>query len=272
MVSTATSDLLTAARIGLFLNSNGNDLERSFVRVASGKNISKVSENVTDFFRAEHYSRSSNEYGKVTQTIDEVTGLLDYTEQSNRLILDDLFQMKGMIKDYYAAGATADQKATIEKQFNQAKWRIEKTQEGASYDGKSVLLDSSASPLISINTNPREFDQRFEVSFGADLIVDAMSLDIAAGETVSSDALDEQWARAASFSGQLNGYRYGLNAQRKMSEVIAKESDISVNIIQSVDDAREILSITKKSIQQQAAMSMFAQKQMSQGGLLQLVK
>ncbi len=272
MISTAYGDMITAARIGLFLNSNGNDLERSYIKVASGKNVSQVSENVTDYFRAEHYSRTSDEYGKVTQSIDEVTGLIDYTEQSNRLILDDLFQMKGMVKDYYAAGATADQKATIEMQYNQAKWRISQTQDGASYDGREVLKDSSAQPLISVNTNPHEQDQRFEISFGADLVVDAMSLDITLGETVSADALDAEWTRAASFAAQLNGFRYGLSAQRKMSEVIAKGSDTAYNTIQSVDDAKEIMSITKKSIQQQAAMSMFAQKQMNQGGLLQLLQ
>jgi len=197
--------------------------------------------------------------------------LLDYTEKANRMVWDDIYQMKSMVKDYYSPAMTADKQKIIALQFDQAKIRIVQTQEGAVWDGKDVLRDSSAKPLISINTNPNDYAQRYTVSFGSETIVDSMGLDITAGEDAVNEALETQWGKSASFAAQLTGYRYGLNAQRNMSEVIADGNSESYNTIQNVDDVKELFFMTKQTIQQQAATSMLAQAGMKQGNMLRLV-
>ncbi len=271
MFTSAFSGGVTGARIGNFFYANGKELQRSFVKLASGRSISSPSDGVGDYFRSADYSTRKKEYGSVARSIDEATAVVDYTEQANRMIWDDLLSMRGLVKDYYAAGVTADEKTALEAEFEVVKTRIAKTQEGAVYDGKEVLTDSSAVPLVSINTNPHDIDQRFAVSFAADKIVDASLLNIAAGEAVVESALEDQVGRAASFGAQLSGYRYGLEAQRKVTEGAIGGNEELMDTILDVDEARELFATTKRSIQQQAALSMFAQHGVNQGRMIALI-
>jgi len=271
MVSTSFSDRITTGRIGHFLFANGKALEQSYMKISSGKNVQGPSDSVGDYFRSEQTSTNIKSYDTVSRSIDEMAEVLDYAESANRFIWDDVAEMQGLVKDYYAAGVSDETKATLESQFNQAKFRIQKTQEGAVWDGKDVLKDSSSTPLMSINTDPHNLSQKFSISFDSSKVVDVSVLDITAGETEATDAIEVQYGRTASFAAQLTGYKYGIYAQRKMAEVISKESEATLNSIQDIDEAKEIISMTKRSVQQQAALSMFAQAGMRQSSILKLV-
>lgn len=271
MFSSAIDGALTSARIGNFFYTNGKALQSSYVKLASGKTISEPSHGVGDYFRSEEYTIQNKRYDGVSRALNEASGVVDFAERSNQMIWDDLNEMKGMIQGYYAAGASDDEKSVIALQFEELKIRIQATQDNAQWDGKEVLSDSSTDPLVSINTNPHDIDQRFQISFDADKIVDVSGLDITAGETVITDALNDQVDRTASYAAQLTGYRYGLNAQKKMAETTIEGNDDRLRTILDVDEAEELFSLTKRSIQQQAATSMFAQSQLSQGSMIALV-
>lgn len=271
MFTSSISGGMSGTRFSSFFYSNGKELQNSFVKLASGKSISAPSDGVGDYFRSEDYSAKKKEYNKVTRKIAEGIAVIDYAEQANRMIWDDLESMKLLAKDYYKAGVTADEQAVIISEFEEIKTRIAKTQQGAVYDGKEVLSESSAAPLFSVSVNPHDLSQTFEVAFGADKVVDASGLDITAGEATFETALEEQVGRSAKYGAQLTGFRYGLNTQYRLAENTIDGNDESLRSILDVDEAKELFATTRRSIQQQAATSMFAQHGVNQGSVLQLV-
>lgn len=272
MFTTAFGGGITSARIGNFVTENGNAMERSFLKVASGRTISTPSHGVGDYFRSAEYSRQGKKYDTVVRAITEAESLLDYAERSNQMIWDDLVQMEGLAKDYYADGATLEEQEVLKIEFEELKVKLTETQENAQYNGKNVLADSSVSPLVSVNTNPFNVDQRYEISFDSGKIVDVSAFDITAGKDVVLDGIAQEVDRSASYGAQLTGYRYGLHAQKKVSEASEESSRDRLETIQSVDVAAELFTLTKRSVQQQAAQAMFAQNAMNQGSMLLLVQ
>jgi len=262
---------ILSSRISSFMYTNGKELESSYVKIASGKNVQDPSDGAGDYLRSESYTVRNKEYGNVGREVDQSLSTINYAEKANGLIWDDLNEMEGLVNDYYRDGVSADEKFILGLQFEEAKKRIVRTQEGAVWDGKEVLADSSASPLVSMNTNPSDLSQRYEVSFGADKIVDVSLLSLGVDEATDRDALEEQTGRAASYAAQLTGYRYGINAQRKIVNTTIDNNTRTYETIQNIDDAQELFDMTKKSVQQQAARSFFAQNSMHQGSVLALV-
>ncbi len=262
---------ILSSRISSFMYTNGKELENSYVKIASGKNIQDPSDGAGDYLRSESYTVRNKEYGKVGRLVDESLSVINYAEQANTMIWDDLSEMEGLVNDYYRDGASTDEKYAIGLQFEELKKRIVQTQEGAVWDGKEVLSDSSADPLVSINTDPSDVSQRYEVSFDTDKIVDVTLLSLGVDEATDRDALEEQTGRAASYAAQLTGYRYGINAQRKIVDTSIDNNTRTYETIQNIDDAQELFDMTKKSVQQQAARSFFAQNSMHQGSVLALV-
>ncbi len=271
MFTSAFGNAITSGRIGSFLYSNGKEIQGSYVKIASGQSVSAPSDRVGDYFRSAEYSVKNKEYDGVTRSIDEATAMINYSEQANRMIWDDLHDMQALVKDYYNTATSVEEQNVLQLEFEELKSRITMTQKGASYDGRDVLSDSSADPLISINTNPHDLSQKFEVSFDADTVVDVLALDITVGENDAMDALEKEVEHAGGYGAQLTGYRYGLEAQRKLSQVTIEENGNTINTIQDVDEAQELFSLTKRTIQQQAATSMFAQSKMSKSNMLILV-
>lgn len=262
---------LAGGRIGNFINKNSQKMQESYIKVASGKAINTPSDGAGEYIRSDSLEINANKYSNILKDISQGESVINYSEKSNTFIWDDLFQLKGLVKDYYKSNVSTNEKETIEKEFNAIKNRIIDTQKNAIYDGKNVLQDSSTDPLYSFSIDPHDLDNKFIISFDSNTIVDATSFDITIGESAINDLLDKEVEHSSNYGAKLTGYRYGINAQRKLATLTQKGENDSVKSIKGIDEAGEIAKLTKRSIQQGAATSLFAQSQMYQKSVLKLI-
>jgi flagellin len=268
---TNNSLTITAARIANFYTTNGAELAKNLVRIAAEKKFSRPSDNIPDYFRSSKITRENSAYKAIKQDLGEVIEMMNVAEKGGTFVFEDLLRMKSLVKTYYDSSTTSEEKSMIQADFNGVKDQITYTIANTKYDGKKLIQDTSAtSPLRSVFLNPNDFTQTFDIDFESGDIADVSALDITAGQAAATAAVETQLQKAGAYLAKVSGYGYGLSAQYNLvgNKVLGNEN--AQSSISDIDNAEEITSMLRRSIQQQASVAMLSQANMARQSVLML--
>lgn len=263
---------LSYANVSAFVSSNGRSLLQSMASIASGRKIMHPSDRPADYFLGSSYNVRAKEYDEIKRRLLQASSVLDVAEGSMSHIIDDLRGMKDLVKEYFLPSTTADEKKFISNTFDNLKYLVSHTIENTVFEDKKLLKDSTANPLVSVSIDPYNLQNKFVISFGAETQVDVDGIDLSLSEDALTSAVQEQIDRAAKYLGSLSGYRIGLNSQININEISGTTLSDAARSILGVDNVDEFMSATKRTIQQQAAISMLAQGNALRTNVLNLIR
>ncbi len=273
MVSGTSLLNVTSFRIASFYKTNGTQLGGNYARIASGTRFPEPKDNIPDYFRAEKLNNNIRSYGNVRRDIAEALVMIDVAEQAGTRVFEDLDEMKLLVKQYYDADTTDEEKVIIEHAFNETGLRVAETINTAYYDGKKLISDTVGAgvPLKSIILNPDTFTQKYDIDFGSDNVADTSACNITVGEEAATAAVQAESDKAASYLAKVSGYRTGLNAQYNLAENAIVHTKESISSFADTDDAKEIVEGMKRSIAQQSSLAMLAQANMYRTSVVKLL-
>ncbi|MDR0304268.1 MAG: hypothetical protein LBH98_05815 [Chitinispirillales bacterium] len=260
------------ANISAFVASNGRVLQQSLMSIAAGQKVMNPSNGVADYFVGNSYNYQAKWYETAKNGLYQAKIILDLASESMSLIFDDLNDIMHLTKEYFKPTTDSINKKIIENKITEIKDLISQTIDNTVFNGKKLLNDSSSQPLIEVNINPNNVNDKFVVSFDAGLEVNVGGIDLTLGESAAIAEIQTQIDCAAKYMGALNAFIYGINSQINLNEISGNTLSEAAKNVLGLDDLDGIITTTKRQIQQQAAISMLAQGNMMRSSVLNLIK
>jgi len=263
----------TFAGISAFVSNNHRAILGQMTNIASGLAVMRPADGAADYFMGRKLDVQARAFDAIRRQLQEASALLDVAEGSMTEIFSDLTGMRDLVRRYFDSNTQESERNFITLRINELQSLVQHTVENTVYNGRHLLKDSSQNPLVEIAINPNSRDNIFTITFSDIHEVNMSNFDFSSfkyGED-ALDAVNEQLSRAAKFLGRLSGSRTGLNAQRNLSELARNNSlDQRQNVL-GTNDAQEIFTMTRRQIQQQAAMSMLSQGNAMRTSVLSLL-
>ncbi|MCL1946566.1 MAG: hypothetical protein FWF51_06450 [Chitinivibrionia bacterium] len=267
----ALSGASNFANVTAFVSSNGRILQKSLVHLAAGLKVIDPSNGAADYFTGNSYYLQAKSYDEARRGLFQASAILGLAEESISAIFDDLNNIMDYAKEYFKESADDLTKKVYGDKINEFKNLVAITMENTVFNGKKVLKDSSADPLFEVNIDPSDFNNKFILSFGADLEVNINAIDLSQAKEDVFSAIQEQIDIAAKFMGNLSGLKQGIHSQININEISSDTMQISAKNILGLDEIDGIIGTTKRQIQQQSAVSMLAQGNAMRASVLRLV-
>jgi len=263
------------ANISAFVTSNGRILQKSLVNFAAGQRIMNPSNGLGDYFAGKSFNFQARGLEHARRELFQAKSILDLAQESIAMIFGDLNDILDLTQEYFSSNNSnnADIKKHLRNKISEIQSLVIQTRDNTVFGGRKLLEDSSANPLIDMNINPNgNGSDRFVISFGADMVVDMSNFNLDKGEDFAIGEIREQINRASKFMGTLAGFQRGVEAQISINEITSSNLTDAAGNVLGLDDMDEIFALTKRQIQQQAAVSMLSQGNMMRGSVLNLVK
>jgi flagellin len=271
MFNSVSGGAINFANVTAFVSMNQRAMVQEMTTFASGRRVMRPADSVSDYFVGNNLKLRARERDEIRRQFLQASSVLDVAEGSVREIFDDLLVVKELVRDYFNTNRE-DEKKAIALQIDNIKALINQTVENTVFNGKQLLKDSSQEPLVEIRINPHNLDERFTISFGADREINTGNISLDTDRDDAIAAVEEEIKRASGFMGAISASRIGLDSHYNLNEIMGNTAADQSKKILGVDDMDGIMSITKRQIQQQAAVSMLAQGNMMRAGVLNLIK
>jgi flagellin-like hook-associated protein FlgL len=264
----------TFGNIAAFVQNNHRAMLGQMSTVASGLNITRPADGAVDFFRGQTLGAQARQLDGIRREFQQASALLDVAEGSMAEIHNDLTSMRDLIRRYFSTNISDNEKTQISQQIEDLKMLVLHTVEHTVFGGRRLLEDSSANPLIKIRNNPNDITQTWTVSFTGNQIVDMSDFDFSTFATREDalDAINDKISQAANFMGHLAGTRFGLNAQYNLGTLKQNTSLEQKQNTLGANDIDEMMSLTRRQILQQGAVSMLTQGNVMRGSVLNLLR
>ena len=267
----ALSGASNFANVTAFVSSNGRILQKSLVHLASGLKVMNPSNGAGDYFTGNSYYLKAKGYEEARRGLFQASAILNLAEESISAVFGDLNDIMNYAKEYFKDSTDDTGKKIYTDKINELKNLVAITMENTVFNGKKLLKDSSADPLFEVSIDPSDLDNKFIISFGADLEVDIDAIDLSQSKDDVFSSIQEQIDRAAKYMGSLSGFKQGVYSQININEISADTMQVSAKNILGLDDMDGIIGTTKRQIQQQAAVSMLAQGNLMRSSVLKLL-
>ena len=258
------------ANIQSFVSSNARTLQSSLVNFAAGQRVMRPSQGISDYFAASSHNYTIRALDNAKRGLFQARTILELAEESMSMVYSDLKDIMDLTKEYFGSN-NDDYKRDLEHQIDTLKSLAIQTIENTIFDGKKVLKDSSSNPLIDISIDPHDIGNKMTISFGEGVEVKINDIDLSS-EDSANETIKAQIQRALGFMGQLNGFKVGIDAQININEIKRSNLMDAIQTAVGADDMDNVFELTKRQIQQQAAVSMLTQGNMMKGSVLNLIK
>lgn len=272
MQTTAALDV-TSLRLAGFCKTNQYSIADSQIRVASGQRFFRPADDVGDYFIVQQRNADISGLQQVQRDLAVGGAMLDNVKEIGGMVFNDLNRMQDLIKLYYAPTANDDEKNSYQIEFNTIKNRITNEINNTYYNDRQLVQNCGSTPLMEIALDPRDFSQKFAITFDANDVADSSSLTLGASDIATEQAaLEVQLEKATSYLAKSKVYGDTIAA---LGNLTSQKSDRYADVVSSIRDADEgleIMALTKKEICQQIAVSMLAQANMFRSGIAALAK
>jgi flagellin-like hook-associated protein FlgL len=251
---------------------NQSRLADSMLRVASGKRFQSPADSISDYFRAKQFKADIKGQQQVQRELSVGAALLDTAKEVGGTVFEDLTKMQELMKNYYDANSTEDERAVNKAEFNAIKNRIADTIENTYYGEWKVVQDNGMTPLLSIVLDPRDISMTYDISYDTDDVTDATGLTLGIFDQATEEAaLQGELDHAASYLAKSVVYSDAVMAHRDMISNKSIRYQESIDNTEKNDDGAEMMNLVRLSINQQMTVSMLAQANMFRSGIAALV-
>ncbi|MBD3421014.1 MAG: hypothetical protein GF398_12915 [Chitinivibrionales bacterium] len=265
-------------RISTFLMQNKRDIGRTLLRMSTGKKVNTPADNPANYVRAQDLRLRYTGYENVKTELQEWESALNIASDSSGEVLDSLNRMQELI--YLAAqdSATSAELDAYQNEFYTLATSMESLVDNTNYEGTSLM--NNAGTIASISLEPGS---------------STYALDLAPGVAVDSGAMDDLTTPAShalnltdterdaaqtdvtaaledikSYIGQIAGLQSSVQSQIRVAESTIENTKASESVLMDINEAEEMVTYTEQDIQQQAAMAMLSQANMSRKSVLML--
>jgi flagellin-like hook-associated protein FlgL len=271
MLTTAALDL-TSLRLTEVFKANQFHLSDSLVRVASGKRVRDPSDSSVDYFYVHQMRADVRGQEQVMRELTVGGALVNSAIQVGGMVFEDLNRMGEIIKLYYDPNTTDDEKGAYKAEFEAIKNRVMDTIDNSYYGDYQLVKDYGATPLMKIILDPRDISQTFNVSYDSGDVADASGLALGvADQATEQAALQAQLDKAASYLAKSVVYGDSISSHQNMLATKNVRYLQNADEIENADEGAEIMSLIKKSLNQQMTASMMAQAHVFKAGIVAIV-
>jgi flagellin len=270
----------TSIRLASAYNANNQMLADTLTRIATGKKISRPSDDFTGYLRSNRLQNDINGYTNVKEDLSSAKALTGTAVEVGSAIYEDMIKMRDLLTSYYNTANSADdndERTALQTEFNAIKGNLTSYIANTKYDGTTVY---SGTTLKSINIDPDGSGQ-LAITFAAgDIAVPATPTlagfvvgDVAGTATNKTSelaALNTQITAATSYLVKAQAYDKSVDRQIRISDTIIQSKQSAISFITDIDEVTEMNKKTDLMIRQQASISMLAQAQMSRSAITRL--
>jgi flagellin len=270
MLTTAALEI-TSLRISEFFKNNQHSIQKSLVRVSSGKRFVEPADAVSEYFRTKQIKADIRGLQQIQRELSMGIALTDTAKGVGTTVFEDLTRMQELFKSYYDPRSTTDQRTIDQTEFEVIKNRIADETADAYYDDWKLVKDCGTTPLMSIILDPRDISMTYDISYDAGDVTDVSGLSLGVSDQATEQAaLQEQLNHAASYLAKSVVFNDALAMHRDLISQKSITYEGSAENAENIDEGAEIMALVKKNINQQMAVSMLAQANMFRIGIAAL--
>ena len=278
------------ANISSFVASNARVVQNSLISIAAGQRIMRPADGIADYFSARSMNSQIRGLEHAKRGLFQARTIVSLAEESVAMVFGDLEEILDSAREYFATN-NEDMKRHYLNRINELKGLVVQTIENTVFNDKqllkanlvpalkdkdgNVVRNSYIAPLFEVMIDPNNVNNRMTIIFGNEVVFDSDDIGNMFSETdqkASIENIQAQINRAARFMGAIKGLKTGIDAQININEISAEQMSNSTKNALGLDDMDGIFDLTKRQIQQQAAVSMLTQGNMMRGGVLNLIK
>jgi flagellin len=270
----------TSIRLASAYNANNQLLADTLTRIASGKKISRPSDDFTGYLRSNRLQNDVDSYTKIKENLTSAKAVTGTAVEVGNSIYEDLVKMKDLLTSYYNTADSADdneERSAIQTEFNAVKNNLTSYISNTKYSGTTVY---SAATLETVSLDPDGTGQ-LAITFAAgDIAVPATptltgfvvgdAATTATNQTSELAALNTQITAATSYLVKAQSYDKSVDRQLRVSDTIIQSKQSAISLITDIDEVSEMNKQTDLMIRQQASISMLAQAQLSRSAITRL--
>ncbi len=270
----------TSIRLASAYNANNQLLADTLSRIASGKKISRPSDDFTGYLRSNRLQNDVDSYTTIKENLTSAKAVTGTAVEVGNAIYEDLVKMKNLLTSYYNTADSADdndERSAIQTEFNAIKNNLTSYISNTKYNGTTVY---SAATLDTVNLDPDGTGQ-LEITFAAgDIAVPATptltgfvvgdAATTTTNQTNELAALNTEITAATSYLVKAQAYDKSVDRQLRISDTIIQSKQSAISLITDIDEVSEMNKQTDLMIRQQASISMLAQAQMSRSAITRL--
>jgi flagellin len=270
----------TSIRLASAYNANNQLLADTLTRIASGKKISRPSDDFTGYLRSNRLQNDVDSYTKIKENLTSAKAVTGTAVEVGNSIYEDLVKMKDLLTSYYnTADSTSDndERSAIQTEFNAIKNNLTSYISNTKYNGTTVY---SASTLETVSLDP-DGNGQLAITFGAGDIANPATPTLtgfvvgdgattATNQTNELAALNTQITAATSYLVKAQSYDKSADRQLRISDTIIQSKQSAISLITDIDEVTEMNKKTDLMIRQQASISMLAQAQVSRSAISRL--
>lgn len=263
---------VTSGRIARFYRTNENSMADSLIRLASGRRVNRPSDSIPDYFRSEQMKRENRSATTLLRGIGEGLALTSVATAVGEQVFNGISSMRDIVKRYYDENASDDDKGALEADFELYRNTVSSIIDSSTYEGIQLISDNGGDAFRTVSLDTNDFTQQMSISYTADDIADVSSLQIGqSDEETEMAAVMDELEKAGSYLAKTSGYRYGLHAHYNLINAkITATSDEAKRSV-AADTGEEMVTAMNRSIRNETSLAMFAQANMYQLSIVQLL-
>lgn len=270
----------SSIRLASAYNFNNQQLSDTLSRIATGKKISKPSDNFAGYARINQMQNDIDGYQSIKENLVTAKGITAIASEVGNTVYEDLTELKNLVTTYYNTTDNASDDAArseIASKFNILKTSLTNYIADTRYNGTSIY---SAATLGSIKTDPNGAGS-LSITFEAEDIADASTPTltgfVAGDETTTTanrdadlETINDQLTAATSFLSKATSYDRSIDRQIRISDTIIQSKESAISFISDIDEVSELNRKTDLQIRQEASIAMLAQAQLLRSSVIKL--
>ena len=267
-----------AYQLSGYYKTNKQDLADSLIRLVSGKKMSRPSDDIGTYLRAQSLQSQYDSWQPVKDNLSNWSSAMDATADAADAVYELVDRMKELVN---LSNQTADDdlKRAYNTEFHQLADDVRNTINTTEFNDYSVLLGGS--PMATVNLDPTGHNQLDlnipeiidETSGGhvTDLVNANIGPAADGGDTTAAmSAVSAAITDTRTFQGTVAGYKRSLQAHVNIADSIMQNSQSARSSLTDSNEVEDMMNFTTLDIRQQTLVAMLAQGNVSQGSLLML--
>jgi flagellin-like hook-associated protein FlgL len=267
-----------AFQLAGYYKTNKQELADSLLRLVSGKKMSRPSDDIGAYLRAQSLQSQYDNWQPVKDNLANWTDTMDATGDTASAVYDLLDRMNELVN---LSNQTSDDdlKRAYNTEFHQLANDVQNTMNSTEFNDYSILLGGS--PMATVNLDPTGHNQLDlnipeiidETAGGhvTDLVNANIGPAAEGGDTAAAlSAVSTAITDTRTFQGTVAGYKRSLQAHVNIADSIMQNSESARSSLTDSNEVEDMMNFTTLDIRQQTLVAMLAQGNVSQNSLLML--
>lgn len=263
------------ASLSHIYNGNNNRLADVMSRIASGKRIQSPSDDFSGYVKSLGLQSTVKDYGTIKQSLLETRTDSAKAVEVGQAVYEDVAKLRELAEDYNRYAADSDEREAAGTEFEALKTAVVQT-----LNNNSDVYATGT--ITSVDLDPSDSTNDFNVQFASATSQLVLAADVtglttltgtAAPASISATALqaiDDAVTKAAKFLVGAEHMDKAIERQANITDTVIQTKKAVISEIEDIDDMEELAKQTDLGVRQQAAVSMMAQANMAQQGVMRL--